>query len=83
MTPKRSSGDPSLETLLVALSALSLEEKRRLSALLEEEIAQAEEEAWDRNPMVRAEIRAARDAYDAGDFVTVDDYLASHAKLTS
>ena len=83
MTPKRSSGEPSLETLLLALSTLSLEEKLRLSVLLEEEIAQEEEEAWDRNPKVRAEIRAARDAYDSGDFLTVDDYLASRAKQTS
>jgi hypothetical protein len=41
-----------------------------------EDLAQPEEEPWDRDPEVRAEIREARAAYDAGDYLTIDEYLA-------
>jgi hypothetical protein len=43
---------------------------------LDEQIAQAEEEAWEQDPTVQAEIREARAAYQAGDYVTIDEYIA-------
>jgi len=48
----------------------------RLWELLEEQLAQAEEEAWEQDPTVQAEIREARAAYQAGDCVTIDEYIA-------
>lgn len=51
------------ESLLEAVSALSLEEKHRLRAALDDEIAEAEEEAWEKDESVQAELRAARAAY--------------------
>jgi hypothetical protein len=39
-------------------------------------MAQVEEEVWERDPIVQAEIREARAAYQAGDYVTIDDHIA-------
>ena len=50
--------------------------KRRLSELLNEQIAQSEERAWEHDPTVRAEIREARAAFKAGDYMSIDEYVA-------
>ncbi|MBI1882354.1 MAG: hypothetical protein HYR94_29630 [Chloroflexi bacterium] len=55
------------------VSGLSLKDKRRLWALLDEEIAQAEEASWEQDPTFQAEIQEARTAYQAGDYVTTDN----------
>jgi hypothetical protein len=60
----------------LTLAELSLRDKFRLWELLDEQIAQAEEEAWEQAPTVQAEIREARAAYQAGDYVTIDEYIA-------
>lgn len=67
-------------SLLDTVAELSLTDKRRLLALLEEQIAQAEEGRWDRDPKIRGEIQEARDAYKAGDYVTLDEYVARRSK---
>jgi hypothetical protein len=64
------------EALADAVTELNLKNKRRLWELLDEQMAQAEEEIWERDPTVQAEIREARAAYQAGDYVTIDDYIA-------
>jgi len=64
------------ESLVDSVAALSLKDKLRLWELLDEQIAQAEEEAWEQDPTVQAEIREARAAYQAGDYVTIDEYIA-------
>lgn len=69
-----------ITSLLDTVAELSLKDKRRLLAMLEEQIAQTEEERWDQDPKVQAEIREARDAYRAGDCVTVDEYIARRGK---
>ncbi len=64
------------EALADSVAELTLEDKRRLWELLDEQMAQAEEEMWERDPTVQAEIREARAAYQAGDYVTMDEYIA-------
>lgn len=64
------------DSLIESIEQLSLEEKRRLWELLDEQIAQAEEELWERDARIQAEIDEARAAYATGDYVTVDEYLA-------
>ena len=64
------------ESLVDSVAKLSLGDKLRLWELLEEQIAQAEEEAWEQDPTVQAEIREARAAYEAGDCVAIDEYIA-------
>lgn len=68
------------ESLVESVVGLSLEDKRRLWELLEEQIAQTEEEAWEQDPTAQAEIQEARDAYQAGDYVTIDEYAAQGQK---
>jgi len=64
------------EALLHSIAHLDLNQKRQLWRLLEEEMAQAEEELWEQDPAFQAELAEARAAYQAGDTVTLDEYLA-------
>ena len=64
------------EVLADSVVRLSLKDKLRLWELLDREIAQAEEEVWERDPVVQAEMREARSAYLAGDYATIDEYVA-------
>ncbi len=64
------------EALVESVSQLSIEGKRRLWGVLGEQIGQIEEEIWDQDPTIRSEIRDARSAYQKGDYVTIDDYVA-------
>jgi len=60
------------------LARRETEDKRQLWELLDEQIAQSEERAWEHDPTVQAEIREARAAYQTGDYMTVDEYAAEH-----
>lgn len=60
------------ETLLGSISELSLEDKVLLRESLDEQIeADAEESAE-----TEAEVWEARDAYERGEYVSVEDYTA-------
>ena len=39
-------------------------------------MAHAEEKTWEEDPIVQAEIQEARNAYQVGDYVTIDEYIA-------
>jgi len=54
------------ESLVDSIAGLGLKEKLRLWKLLDEQLAQAEEEAWEHDPAVQAEIREARANYIVG-----------------
>jgi hypothetical protein len=64
------------EALVSSIANLTLKDKLRLWKLIEEQIALAEEEALEQDPVVLAEIREARAAYRTGDYMTIDDYVA-------
>ena len=64
------------DALLDSVAELSLREKLRLWRLLDEQLAQVEEDSWEQDPTVQADIREARSAYKAGDYVTIDEYIA-------
>jgi hypothetical protein len=64
------------DALVSSLARLSLTEKRRLWEVLDEQIAQVEEEGWERDPASQQELREARAAYAAGDYVTIEEYVA-------
>lgn len=68
------------QTLMDSVAALSLEDKRRLWEFLDEQMAQIEEELWEQDPKAQAEIREARAAYESGDYVTIDEYVAQQEK---
>jgi hypothetical protein len=63
------------ESLVECVSELNVQEKLHLLALLESELAQIEEDAWEQDPSIVAEIQEARVAYEAGDYITIDEYL--------
>ena len=44
--------------------------------MLDEQIAQAEDKLLEEDPTVQAEIEEARTAYQEGDYITLDDYIA-------
>ena len=64
------------ESLINSVTKLRPRDKLRLWELLDRQMAESEEEAWDEDPTVQAEIREARAAYQAGDYVTIDEYIA-------
>jgi hypothetical protein len=68
------------ESLVRAIAELRLEEKRKLWELLDEQIGQAEEDEWERDPKIQTEIQEARTAYESGDYVTIDEYITQRKK---
>jgi hypothetical protein len=62
------------------VTIVSAVDKRRLYELLDQEIAQVEEETWEQDPTTQAEIQEARAAYRSGDYATIDDYIAQRHK---
>ncbi len=64
------------QSLMDAISSLGLAEKQQLLEMLEEQIADIEEDLLEKDPTVLAEIAAARRAYQAGDYQTIQDYIA-------
>lgn len=70
------------ESLVNSVADLSLKDKRRLWVVLNEQLALAEEDAWEQDSAFQAEIQEARVAYEAGDYVTIDEYVARRPKKT-
>lgn len=68
--------------LVDAITSLGLEEKHKILQLLNEEIDQAEEDLFEEDPTVQAEIQEARIAYQTGDYQTIQDYIASKSEKT-
>ncbi len=64
------------ESLVKSVRGLGLKEKRLLWELLNEQMSRVEEDLWEQDAVVRSEIREARAAYRAGDYVTIDEYIA-------
>jgi hypothetical protein len=64
----------SLNTLVEAVSSLSLTEKRQIQEIIEQQIFEAEEDAIEQDPQVLAEILAAHQAYQNGDYQTIQAY---------
>ena len=64
------------EFLLQALQMLSPGEKYTLLEQLEDDLFQSEEDV-ETDPIVSAAVLASRQAYQKGDYVTIQDYIAS------
>jgi len=73
----------SFESLLEAISSLAVPEKRKLWEFLEAELFQDQEEEGEDNPETIAEIQAARTDYQAGNYLTLDQYLAQRERKSS
>jgi hypothetical protein len=68
------------ESLRESIAGLDWKDKRKLFDWLEEQIAQTEEQQWEKSPKFRAEIREAREAYKTGNSITIDDYVTHRRK---
>jgi len=64
------------ESLVKSITKLHMKDKIQLWELLDEQMAHAEEKAWEEDPSVQAEIQEARTAYPEGNYVTIDEYIA-------
>ena len=64
-----------MELLINSLNALSLSEKQQLWRILDEAIADAEEEDWREDEETKKEIQLVRDEYANGEYMTFQQYL--------
>lgn len=69
----------SFESLVNAIASLGLEEQRKLWQILNEQIAEAEDKLLEEDPNAQAEIEEARTAYQLGDYLTLDEYIAQQS----
>jgi hypothetical protein len=67
----------SLEALAEAIYSLDLEEKRQLQEMIEQKIFEEEEELYEDDAEIEAEIETVRAEYAAGEYLTLDEYLAN------
>lgn len=79
-TPK---GLVPFDTILRSVSALSSEEKLKIMEALHVELEQAEEDLYEQDPQIQAEIREARVAYDTRNYIALNDYLARNRRRGS
>lgn len=70
------------ESLVNAIQSLSLEDQQKLLEILEDQIFEAEEE-WENSPEILAEVEEARQAYQAGDYQTIEEFISNQSQKTS
>jgi hypothetical protein len=68
------------EALVGAISSLDLDEKRKLLEVLETQLFEQEEAAYDDDADTVHEIQAVKAEYAAGDHTTFDEFLASSSQ---
>jgi len=65
-----------LHSAIESINALSLEEKHQLWLILDEAIAQAEENDWLEDEETTLEIQKVREEYQEGEYITFSEYIA-------
>ena len=71
------------ESLIAAILSLNLQEKHKLLELLEEQLLEDEEDLIEQNPQIISEIAEARQAYQNGDYQTIQEYIANQTPQIS
>lgn len=69
----------SFESLAEAIVSLDLDEKRRLLELLKDNLFQLEEQTYEDDAATLAEMQAVHAEYEAGEYQTLDQYLANRS----
>ena len=67
------------ESLVTAIRSLTWNEQQQLLKLLEEQMFESEE-AWEDSPEIVAEIHQARQAYQAGDYQTLEEFMSDQSQ---
>ncbi len=65
-----------LHAAIESVNVLSLEEKHQLWLILDEAIAQSEEQDWLEEDETAVEIQQVREEYSKGEYITFRQYLA-------
>lgn len=65
-----------LHSAIESINALSLEEKHQLWLILDEAIAQAEENEWLEDDKTASEIQKVREEYKSGEYIVFSEYIA-------
>lgn len=65
-----------LHSAIESINALSLEEKHQLWLILDEAIAQAEENDWLEDEKTTLEIQKVREEYQKGEYIAFSEYIA-------
>jgi hypothetical protein len=65
-----------LHVAIESVNALNIKEKHQLWLILDEELAQTEEEEWLEDSKTVAEIQQVREEYKMGEYLTFKEYLA-------
>lgn len=69
----------SFESLVTAIRSLTWNEQQELLKLLEEQMFESEE-AWEDSPEIVVEIQQARQAYQAGDYQTLEEFMSNKSQ---
>lgn len=72
-----------IESLIAAIDTLRFEDQQKLLDILEQKIFEAEEDSYKEDADTKAEIETVQAEYDAGDYTTLDDYLADSSNKAS
>ncbi|MDJ0581208.1 hypothetical protein [Crocosphaera sp.] len=66
------------EALVKAIKSLDLEQKQQVLEILEEQIFESEEK-WENSPEIIAEVEEAKKAYQSGDYLTLEEFIAGQS----
>ncbi|MGK7957562.1 MAG: hypothetical protein AB4063_20240 [Crocosphaera sp.] len=69
------------EVLIKTIKSLDLPKQQLLLEILEEQIFEAEEE-WENSPEIIAEVEEAKQAYQAGDYLTLEEFISSQSQTS-
>jgi hypothetical protein len=62
------------DSLIQTIKSLDLPEQKKLLEILENQIFNAEEN-WENNPEIIAEVISAKEAYQNGDYLTLEEFV--------
>ncbi|GBO51824.1 hypothetical protein APA_2695 [Pseudanabaena sp. lw0831] len=65
-----------LHSAIESINALSLKEKHQLLLILDEAIAQVEENDWIENDKTASEMQKVREEYKSGEYIAFSEYIA-------
>jgi hypothetical protein len=68
------------ESLIEAIKCLDLEKQRQLLEILEDLVFEVEEDLIEQNPQIIAEVEEARQAYQKGDYQTIQEYITGQSR---
>ncbi|HGJ66521.1 TPA: hypothetical protein ENS27_14250 [bacterium] len=68
------------ESLIECIEKLNTQEKIRLWEILDKQISQIEDDLLEQDPIIKTEIQEARNAYQVGDYITIDEYVSKRRK---